>query len=110
MAGIGFETTAPTIAASILQAKEQDLKNYLVFSFHKLTPPIMKTILESGETRIDGIICPGHVSAVIGSRPYDFIPRDYGIACVVTDLKCWICCWGWICSSGRLKKDNLESR
>ena len=87
MVGIGFETTAPTIAASILEAKEEGLRNYCVLSFHKLTPPIMKVILDSGETRIHGIICPGHVSAIIGSRPYEFIPREYGIACVVTGFE-----------------------
>ncbi|HEX7474980.1 MAG TPA: hydrogenase formation protein HypD [Dehalococcoidales bacterium] len=87
MVGIGFETTAPTIAASVLQAQEEGLRNYLVFSFHKLTPPVMKAILDAGEAHINGIICPGHVSAIIGSRPYEFIPRDYGIACVVAGFE-----------------------
>jgi hydrogenase expression/formation protein HypD len=84
MVGIGFETTAPTIAASILQAIEEGITNYLVYSFHKLTPPVIKAILDAGETNIDGIICPGHVSAIIGSLPYEFIPQNYLIGCVVT--------------------------
>jgi hydrogenase expression/formation protein HypD len=87
MVGIGFETTAPTIAASITQAIEDDVPNYLVYSFHKLTPPVMKAILDAGETNIDGIICPGHVSAIIGSLPYEFIPRNYSIGCVVTGFE-----------------------
>ena len=87
MVGIGFETTAPTIAASILQAIEDGIPNYLVYSFHKLTPPAMKAILDAGETNIDGIICPGHVSAIIGSLPYEFIPRNYSIGCVVTGFE-----------------------
>jgi hydrogenase expression/formation protein HypD len=87
MVGNGFETTAPTIAASILQAKEEGLRNYLVLSLHKLTPPVMKAILDAGETRIDGIICPGHVSTIIGSSPYEFIPRDYRIACAITGFE-----------------------
>jgi hydrogenase expression/formation protein HypD len=87
MVGIGFETTAPTLAASILQAKETELPNYLVLSLHKLTPPIIRAILEAGETRIQGIICPGHVSTIIGSQPYDFIPRNYGIACAITGFE-----------------------
>jgi hydrogenase expression/formation protein HypD len=87
MIGIGFETTAPTIAASLLQAREEGLKNYRVFSLHKLTPPVMQAILAAGEAHIDGIICPGHVSAITGSRPYEFIPRDYGIACVVSGFE-----------------------
>ncbi len=87
MIGIGFETTAPTIAASILQAREEGLHNYLVFSFHKLTPPIIQAILAAGETHIDGIICPGHVSTIIGSRPYEFVPRNFNIACAVTGFE-----------------------
>jgi hydrogenase expression/formation protein HypD len=85
--GIGFETTAPTIAASILQAKKLGLKNYFVLSLHKTAPPIMKAILDLGEVNLTGIICPGHVSSIIGSRPYDFIPRDYGIACAVSGFE-----------------------
>jgi hydrogenase expression/formation protein HypD len=85
--GIGFETTAPTIAASILQAEREKLKNYYVLSLHKLCPPIMKAILDLGEVRLDGIICPGHVSAVIGSRPYRFLADDYHIACAVSGFE-----------------------
>ncbi|MFH1650803.1 MAG: hydrogenase formation protein HypD [Chloroflexota bacterium] len=85
--GIGFETTAPTIAASVLQAEEEKIENYGVLSPHKLCPPVMKALLDSGEIKLDGIVCPGHVSAVIGAEPYDFIPRDYGIACVVSGFE-----------------------
>ena len=85
--GIGFETTAPTIAASILQAEKLGLKNYYVQSLHKVAPPIMKAILDLGEVNLNGIICPGHVSAIIGTKPYDFIPRDYGIACAVSGFE-----------------------
>jgi hydrogenase expression/formation protein HypD len=85
--GIGFETTAPTIAASILQAEQAKLKNYYVLSLHKTCPPIMKAILDLGEVRLDGIICPGHVSAIIGSRPYQFIADDYHIACAVSGFE-----------------------
>jgi hydrogenase expression/formation protein HypD len=87
MTGIGFETTAPTIAASLLQAREEGLKNYLVFSLHKLTPPVMEAILKQGEIRLDGIICPGHVSAIIGSAPYETLPSRHGIACVITGFE-----------------------
>ena len=85
--GIGFETTAPTIAASILQAEQEKLNNYFVLSLHKVCPPIMKAILDLGEVRLDGIICPGHVSAIIGSRPYQFIAADYHIACAVSGFE-----------------------
>jgi hydrogenase expression/formation protein HypD len=85
--GIGFETTAPTVGASIIQAAQENIKNYYILSLHKVCPPIMKALLDMGEIRIDGIICPGHVSAVIGSYPYRFIPDDYGIACAVSGFE-----------------------
>jgi len=85
--GIGFETTAPTIAASIQQAEQAGIKNYYVLPLHKLCPPIMKSILDIGEVNLDGIICPGHVSTIIGSYPYQFIPDDYGVASVVSGFE-----------------------
>jgi hydrogenase expression/formation protein HypD len=85
--GIGFETTAPTIAASILQAEKEGIKNFYVLCLLKLCPPIMKALLDLGELKLEGIVCPGHVSTVIGSRPYEFIPRDYGVACVVSGFE-----------------------
>lgn len=85
--GIGFETTAPTVAASVLQAAQEGLDNYYVLSLHKLCPPVIKALLDSGEVNLQGLICPGHVSAVIGSRPWEFIARDYGIPCVVSGFE-----------------------
>jgi hydrogenase expression/formation protein HypD len=85
--GIGFETTAPTIAASIMEAQERQIENYSVLSLHKTCPPVMKALLDLGEVRLDGIICPGHVSAIIGSRPYQFIPDDYRIAGAVSGFE-----------------------
>jgi len=85
--GIGFETTAPTIAASILKAQGEEIENFHVLSLNKLTPPVMKALLDSGEIKLDGIVCPGHVSVIIGSHPYEFIPRDYGVACVVSGFE-----------------------
>jgi len=85
--GIGFETTAPTIAASILQAEENGIKNYYVLSLHKLCPPVIRAILDSGEVKLHGLICPGHVSAIIGSHPWEFIAQDYGISCVVSGFE-----------------------
>lgn len=85
--GIGFETTAPTIAASVLKADEKGISNFHVLSFHKLTPPVVKALLNSGETKLDGIIGPGHVSVVIGSQPYQFISEDYGVGCVISGFE-----------------------
>jgi len=85
--GVGFETTAPGIAASVMLAADEGIKNYSLFCLAKLCPPAMKALLDAGEVELDGIICPGHVSAIIGSQPYDFIPRDYSIAFVVAGFE-----------------------
>ncbi len=87
MVGIGFETTSPTIAASLVQARKEGMTNYFVFSLHKLTPPATRAILDAGEVRLDGIICPGHVSAIIGSRPYAAVVERYSVACTVTGFE-----------------------
>lgn len=85
--GVGFETTAPTIAASMLQAEDRRINNYYVLSLHKLCPPVIRAILDSGEVELQGLVCPGHVSVIIGSHPWDFIARDYGIPCVVSGFE-----------------------
>lgn len=85
--GIGFETTAPTVAASVLQADAEGIANYYVFSMHKLTPPATKAILDAGESRLDGVIGPGHVTTVIGSQAWAFLPRDYGVSCVIAGFE-----------------------
>ncbi len=85
--GIGFETTAPTVAAALVQAEKEGLPNFTVFSLHKLTPPAVRAILEAGEVALDGIIGPGHVSAIIGSDAWQFLPRDYGLPCAVSGFE-----------------------
>ncbi len=85
--GVGFETTAPTVAASILQAAAEGLDNFTVLSLHKLTPPAMRAILDAGEVRLAGIIGPGHVTTVIGSAAWEFLPRNYGIPCAVAGFE-----------------------
>ena len=85
--GVGFETTAPTIAASVLKADGEGVANYCVLSLHKLCPPVIKALLDSGEVKLNGLVCPGHVSSVIGSRPWEFAAHDYGIACVVAGFE-----------------------
>jgi len=85
--GIGFETTSPTIAAGILQAEQENINNFFVLSLSKLSPPIIKSILELGEVRLNGIICPGHVSVITGSEPYRFLAEDYNIACAISGFE-----------------------
>jgi len=85
--GVGFETTAPTVAASILEAERLGLLNYFVLSSHKLMPPAMRALVEDPELSIDGFICPPHVSVIIGSEPYRFIAEDYGVPCVIAGFE-----------------------
>ncbi len=84
---VGFETTAPTVAATILAAKEGGIKNLSVLSLHKLTPPAMKALLDGGEVEIDGFIAPGHVTAIIGANAYKFLSTEYRSPCVVAGFE-----------------------
>ncbi|MDD5679458.1 MAG: hydrogenase formation protein HypD [Kiritimatiellae bacterium] len=85
--GVGFETTAPTVAWSIRKAAKDGVGNFLVLSAHRTMPPAMAALLRGGEVAIDGFMCPGHVSAIIGTRPYAFICRDYSLPCVVAGFE-----------------------
>jgi hydrogenase expression/formation protein HypD len=75
---VGFETTAPSTALTLLQARAKAVKNFSVFSNHVTIVPPIKAILESPDLRLDGFLGPGHVSTVIGQRPYRFVPDQYG--------------------------------
>ncbi|HVP37400.1 MAG TPA: hydrogenase formation protein HypD, partial [Terriglobales bacterium] len=85
--GIGFETTAPTVAVSLKEAKRKKIRNFYVLSAHKLVPPALRFLAESKDLRVDGFICPGHVSTIIGTKPYDFLVREFGIPCVVSGFE-----------------------
>ncbi|MBW2407570.1 MAG: hydrogenase formation protein HypD [Deltaproteobacteria bacterium] len=85
--GVGFETTAPTIAASILAAHNLNLDNYFVISAHKLLPPALFTLAENPETKIDGFILPGHVSVIIGVKAYISFFERYGVPCVIAGFE-----------------------
>ncbi|HEC33442.1 MAG TPA: hydrogenase formation protein HypD [Chloroflexi bacterium] len=85
--GVGFETTAPTVAAAILEAEAGGLDNFYVLSLHKLTPPATCAILDAGEVRLSGVIGPGHVTTVIGSRAWEFLPQDYSVPCAVAGFE-----------------------
>jgi hydrogenase expression/formation protein HypD len=85
--GIGFETTVPTIAAAVKVAADEGLKNFSIFSAHKLLPPAMTALLDSRDLHIDGFICPGHVSTVIGAKVYREVAEHYRVPCVVTGFE-----------------------
>ncbi|HEY2000314.1 hydrogenase formation protein HypD [Paraburkholderia sp.] len=75
--GLGFETTMPSTAMTVLQAKAQGLVNFSLFCNHITIIPTIKAILDSPDLHLDGFLGPGHVSMVIGTRPYEFIARHY---------------------------------
>ncbi|MEO5509945.1 MAG: hydrogenase formation protein HypD, partial [Longimicrobiales bacterium] len=74
---VGFETTAPSTAATLLRARAEGLQNFSVFCNHVTIIPAIKAILDSPGMQLDGFIGPGHVSTIIGLDPYTFIARDY---------------------------------
>ncbi len=79
--GIGFETTAPTVAAAVQMAKAENLPNFSVLSFHKLVPPALRLLLEGASDSgpgIDAFLLPGHVSAILGLAPYRFVAEEFG--------------------------------
>ncbi len=84
---IGFETTAPSTAITLLQARAEGVMNFKVFSNHVTILPAIRAILDSPDMRLDGFVGPGHVSTVIGCRPYEFIARDYGCPIVVSGFE-----------------------
>ena len=84
---VGFETTAPSTAATLLRAREEGLKNFTVFCNHVTIVPAIKAILDSPGMSLHGFIGPGHVSTIIGIRPFEFIPRDYHLPIVVTGFE-----------------------
>jgi hydrogenase expression/formation protein HypD len=85
--GVGFETTAPTIAASLILARDRGIRNYSVFSAHKLVPPALKALLDAGDLGVDGLILPGHVSVIIGTRAYESLAERYCIPCAVAGFE-----------------------
>jgi hydrogenase expression/formation protein HypD len=85
--GVGFETTAPAIAGSILAAKGQGIANYFVLASHKTIPIPMQLLSQDPDLQIDGYLCPAHVSAIIGADAYRPLVEAQGIPCVVTGFE-----------------------
>ncbi len=85
--GVGFETTTPTVAVSIDLAKQEGLKNYSVLPMHKVVPPILRVLAEDPDLHVDAFLDPGHVCAVIGTKPLEFMAKDYGKPGVVTGFE-----------------------
>ncbi len=85
--GIGFETTAPAVAATIFTARQQKISNFAVYSCHKLVPPALAALLADTETSVDAFLLPGHVSTILGPKPYAFIAEDWKRPAVIAGFE-----------------------
>ena len=85
--GLGFETTMPSTALTVLEAERDGIGNFCVFCNHITIVPTIKAILDSPDLRIDGFLGPGHVSMVIGTAPYEFVARHYRRPLVVSGFE-----------------------
>jgi len=85
--GVGFETTAPTVAAAVLTAHQEGLDNFFVVSAHKRVPPALETLLAAGKIQIDGFLLPGHVSVIIGENAYSRVVRTHRIPSVIAGFE-----------------------
>ena len=82
--GVGFETTSPTVLATVAEAKRRGIGNFSICAAFKLIPPALRMIAAHPDLAIQGFILPGHVSAVIGSEPYRFLVDEFKNPCVIT--------------------------
>ena len=85
--GVGFETTTPLVAIAIKRAKEAGLKNFSVYGAHKNMPGALDVIVADPQLKVSALILPGHVSTIIGAKPYRFLAEKYGIPGVITGFE-----------------------
>ncbi len=85
--GVGFETTIPGVAATVREAAGSKIDNFAVFSAHKTMPPALDALFTDDASRIDGLLCPGHVSAIIGACAYKPLADKYEFPCVVAGFE-----------------------
>lgn len=84
---VGFETTAPTQAATILAAKAQGIKNLFMLSAQKLVPPALRFLLNDSAVKVDGFLLPGHVAVVIGANAFNFLAEEFKMPCAVVGFE-----------------------
>lgn len=113
--GIGFETTAPTVAGAILAARQANVGNFAVLSLHKLVPPVLKALLAEDGAIMDGLLLPGHVAMVTGLQPFEFLPAAFGKPAVVggfepADILAALCQLAAQLAEGRAEVGNAYGR
>ncbi|HPM43080.1 MAG TPA: hydrogenase formation protein HypD [Candidatus Omnitrophota bacterium] len=85
--GVGFETTIPTVAEAIMEARRDKIDNFSVLCGHKTMPEALRALVLDRDMDIHGFLLPGHVSAITGSRPYRFLTADYSKGCVISGFE-----------------------
>ncbi|MBA7473187.1 Hydrogenase maturation factor HypD [subsurface metagenome] len=105
---IGFETTAPAVAATLLQAREKNVRNFSILCSHKLVIPALKVLVNDPNVAVDGFMLPGHVSVVIGSEPYKFITETYHHACVITGFEPYDIIYGLFMLLAQIEKKEFS--
>ena len=85
--GVGFETTTPLVAMAIKRAAVMGLKNFSVFAAHKNMPGALETLVKDPDLKLDALILPGHVGTITGTKPFEFLAKEYGIPGVVTGFE-----------------------
>lgn len=110
--GVGFETTAPATAVAVLEADQANVENFSVLMCHKLVVPAMLALLEAGDVPLDGFLCPGHVSVIIGAKAYQPVVERYQKGCVVAGFEPEQVLQGLVhlvrqCLAGRAELDNV---
>jgi hydrogenase expression/formation protein HypD len=104
--GVGFETTAPAVAWAIFRAAQDNLTNFSVLCAHKTMPQAMDALLRDQQVKIDGFVCPGHVSVITGAQMYRFICEQYRIPCVIAGFEPW----DILCSVKMLLQQLVDGR
>ncbi|MBU1125298.1 MAG: hydrogenase formation protein HypD [Candidatus Omnitrophica bacterium] len=84
---VGFETTAPTIALTMIRTREQRVKNLFFLTSLKTMPPALQYLVSDARLNVDGLLLPGHVSSIIGMNPYAFIPKEHKIPCCIAGFE-----------------------
>lgn len=112
---VGFETTAPTVAATVIAARKAGLGNFLIFPCHKLVPPALLSLLEKNDNGLDAFLLPGHVAAITGLEPFAFIPADFQRPAVVggfepADLLLALCRMAEMLATGKPAVENAYAR
>lgn len=85
--GVGFETTSPTIAAAVVSAQHRGIKNFFIASAAKRVAPALDVIVQDERLQLDGLLCPGHVSAILGTSVYEPLANDHGVPCVIAGFE-----------------------